>query len=216
VRENRRRVGAALGVAPGNLLTGYQIHSATAIAVTAPWPDDARPRADALATDRPGLALGVLSADCAPVLLADPEAGVIGAAHAGWRGALAGITDAVIGVMETLGAQRRRIRAAVGPCISQAWYEVGAELRQAFLDAAIDNDALFTPARRPDHFQFDLEGYVASRLSGAEIGAVERLGRCTYADEDAFFSFRRATHRGEPDYGRAISAIALASDPGVA
>lgn len=216
VRENRRRVAAALGVAPGGLLTAYQVHSATAIAVTAPWPDDSRPRADGLATDRPGLALGVLSADCAPVLLADAEAGVVGAAHAGWRGALAGITDAVIAVMESLGARRQRIQAAVGPCISQACYEVGAELRQAFLDAAPDNGALFAPGTRANHFHFDLEGYVALRLARAEIGGVERLGRCTYADEDAFFSFRRATHRGEPDYGRAISAIALASDPAVA
>lgn len=216
VRENRRRVAAALGVASGNLLTGYQIHSATAIAVTEPWPEDARPRADGLATDRPGLALGVLSADCAPVLLADAEAGVIGAAHAGWRGALAGITDAVIGVMETLGARRQNIHAAVGPCISQACYEVGAELRQAFLDSAPDNDALFVQSARTDHFRFDLEGYVARRLARAEIATVERLGRCTYADEDGFFSFRRATHRGEDDYGRAISAIALARDPGVA
>ncbi len=216
VRENRRRVAAALGVAPGDLLTAYQIHSATAMAVTAPWPEDARPRADGLATDRRGLALGVLSADCAPVLLADAEAGVVGAAHAGWRGALAGVTDAVIAVMETLGARRQRIRAAVGPCISQACYEVGAELRQAFLDVAPDNDALFAPSTRADHFRFDLEGYVAQRLARADIAMVERLGRCTYADEDAFFSFRRATHRGECDYGRSLSAIALASDPGLA
>jgi YfiH family protein len=193
VMENRRRVGEALG---GKLLTLYQIHSANAVLVKEPW--EVGPEADAMATDVPGLGLGILTADCAPVLFADAQAGVIGAVHAGWKGALAGVTEAAIAAMESLGAKRARIAAAIGPCISQANYETGAEFRERF-------DARFFDGRH-----FDLEGYVAQRLAQAGIGNVERLGVCTYAREEEFFSYRRATHRGEKDYGRQVSAIVLA------
>jgi YfiH family protein len=192
VVENRRRVSEAMGA---KLLTLYQIHSAEAVVVGEPW--EQGPQADAMATNVAGLALGILTADCAPVLFADMEARVIGAAHAGWKGAVGGVTDSAIAAMETLGASRARIAAAVGPCISQANYETGPEFRERF-------DAKYFAGRR-----FDLEGYVAERLAAAGIGSVERVSACTYAREDDFFSFRRATHRGEKDYGRQVSAIAL-------
>ena len=205
VVENRRRVAAAL--APGAaLLTLYQIHSAEAVAVTAPWNIGEGPQADAMATNLPGLALGILTADCAPVLFADAEAGVIGAAHAGWKGAVGGVTDAAIAAMEALGARRGRIAAAIGPCISQTNYEVGPEFRERF---AVADGRFFAAGDRDGHFHFDLEGYVAMRLAAAEVASVERLSACTYAREDDYFSFRRATHRGEKDYGRQVSAIVL-------
>jgi YfiH family protein len=192
VTENRRRAGEALGA---RLLTLYQIHSAEAVVVTGPW--DTGPQADAMATNLPGLALGILTADCAPVLFADCEARVIGAAHAGWKGAAGGVTDAAIAAMESLGARRGRIAAAIGPCISQANYETGPEFRERF------------PARFFAGSHFDLEGYVAERLAESGIAEIERLGACTYAREEDFFSYRRATHRGEKDYGRQVSAIVL-------
>lgn len=207
VAENRRR--AVIAIEPGaQLATVYQVHSADCVIVTAPWPDAQRPHADALVTDRPGLLLGVVTADCAPVLLADPVAGVIGAAHAGWKGAMGGVTDATIAAMEALGATRARIVAAIGPCIAQSSYEVDAAFRDHFLSRQAGNADLFVPGRS-GHYQFDLEGYVASRLHSAGIGAVERLRLDTYADPERFYSFRRATHRGEPDYGRQISLIGL-------
>jgi YfiH family protein len=196
VIENRKRVADAL--APDTtLLTLYQIHSGEAVSVTAPWNLGEGPKADAMATNVPGLALGILTADCAPVLLADAEADVIGAAHAGWKGALGGVTDSVIAAMESLGARRERIAAAIGPCISQANYETGPEFRERF------------PAAFFEGRQFDLEAYVAERLTAAHIQNVARLGACTYAREADFFSYRRATHRGEADYGRQVSAIVL-------
>lgn len=208
VAENRRRAIAA--VQPGaRLATVYQVHSPDCVTVTEPWPDAARPHADALVTDRPGLLLGVVTADCAPVLLADRQAGVVGAAHAGWKGAVGGVTDATIAAMEALGAARSRIVAAIGPCIAQASYEVDAGFRDRFLAEASGN-AQFFAAGRADRFQFDLEGYVAARLRSAGIGAVEPLGLDTYPDAGRFFSFRRATHRAEPDYGRQIALIGLA------
>ena len=204
VAENRARAVAA--VLPGAaLVTVHQVHSAEVVTVSAPWPDDQRPQADALVTDRPGLLLGVLTADCAPVLLADAQAGVIGAAHAGWKGALAGVTDATIAAMEALGANRTRIAAAIGPCIAQASYEVGLDFVARFGPA---NARFFTPGRA-GHAQFDLEGYVAMRLTAAGIATVERLSLDTYADESRFYSYRRATHRSEADYGREISVIGL-------
>ncbi|MBC2651807.1 peptidoglycan editing factor PgeF [Novosphingobium aerophilum] len=207
VRANRQRAAAA--IAPtARLVTVYQVHSAECVTVGEPWPDDARPEADALVTDRPGLLLGVVTADCAPVLLADRTAGVIGAAHAGWKGAFGGVTDATVMAMEALGARREAIVAAVGPCIAMASYEVDAGFEARFLAADPANGRFFAPGR-PDHAQFDLEGYVAHRLAAAGVGRVERLGEDTYAQESRFFSFRRATHRGEPAYGRQISAIAL-------
>ena len=206
VRENRARVVAAL--APGGqLVTLHQVHSAEAITVTAPF--EKPPRADAMVTATRGLMLGILTADCAPVLFADSEAGVIGAAHAGWKGALGGITDSTLAAMEKLGAQRSRIRTAIGSCIGRDNYEVGPEFAANFTAADPANIRFFMPAARTSHYHFDLGLYVAHRLQSAGIAAPERLEACTYARERDFFSFRRATHRGEPDYGREISAIAL-------
>lgn len=205
IAENRRR--AVEAVLPGAALaTVYQVHSAEAVYVGEPWPE--RPRADAMVTDRPGLLLGILTADCAPVLFADVEAGVVGAAHAGWRGAFGGVTDSTIAAMEKLGARRERIAAAIGPCIGQASYEVDEAFRARFLDADAANDRFFAgrPAGKP---HFDLEAYVAARLQAAGVGRVEPLHRDTYAEPDRFYSYRRATHRGEPDYGRQISMVAL-------
>jgi len=206
VAENRARAVAA--VAPGTrLVTVYQIHSPVCVTLTEPWDDEARPEADAIVTDRPGLILGILTADCAPVLLTDREAGVVGAAHAGWKGAIAGVTDNTIAAMEALGARRERIAAAVGPCIAQASYEVDEAFRDRFLLDSADNAAFFSPGQ-PAHCQFDLSGYVAHRLAAAGLGRVEELGLDTYAEPERFYSFRRSTHRGEPAYGRQISLIA--------
>jgi YfiH family protein len=208
VIENRRRVADTLSLgAP--LLTLYQIHSGKAVAVTAPWNIGEGPQADAMVTNVPNIVLGILTADCAPVLFADPEAKVIGAAHAGWKGALGGVTDSTISAMEALGAKRNRIAAAIGPCISQANYEVGPEFRSRFLEGDSAFARFFVPSNKPDHFRFDLEGFVAQRLDAAGLASIERLSTCTYAAEDDFFSFRRATHRGEKDYGRQVSAIVL-------
>lgn len=205
VRANRALAVAA--VLPGaELVTVYQVHSADCVVATAPWPDGERPHADALVTSRPGLLLGVVTADCAPVLLADADAGVIGAAHAGWKGALGGVTDAAIAAMEGLGARLEKIAAVVGPCIAQASYEVDDAFRDRF---GPDAAGFFAPGA-PGHWQFDLERYVAHRLTATGIGAVERLGLDTYSDPARFYSFRRATHRGEANYGRQISLIGLA------
>ena len=207
IAENRRR--AARAVCPGaRLVTLHQVHSATAISVIAPYPDDARPHADAMVTSRPGLLLGILTADCAPVLFADAQAGVIGAAHAGWKGALGGVLSATIAEMERLGAERGRITAAIGPCIARASYEVDDGFRRRFLESDPANERFFTDGR-PGHTQFDLEGYNAALLAAEGLGRVEALSLDTYADAGRFFSFRRASHRGEPDYGRQLSAIAL-------
>lgn len=207
VAENRRR--AVEAVAPGGaLVTCYQVHGAQVVTAQAPWADDARPHADAMVTDRPGLALGILSADCAPILLTDAAAGVIGAAHAGWKGALGGVAEATLAAMERLGADRARVTAAVGPCIARRSYEVDAAFFCRFTEADADYEAYFTPGAS-SRFQFDLEGFVASRLAAAGVTRAEALGLDTYADEDRFFSFRRATHRGEPGYGRQLSLIAL-------
>ena len=203
------RALAAQTVLPGaRLVSVYQVHSAGCVTVNQPWNDDRRPEADALVTDRRGLLLGIVTAACAPVLLADRAAGVIGAAHAGWKGAVAGVTDNTIAAMEVLGAQRSRIVAAVGPCIAQASYEVDRGFVDRFCADDPANQRFFAEST-PGHAQFDLEGYVAARLESAGIGAVERLGRDTYPDPARFYSFRRATHLGEPDYGRQISLIGL-------
>jgi YfiH family protein len=205
----RNRDLAAAAVLPGAaLVTVHQVHSADVETVDAPFPGD-RPRADALVTRTPGLLLGILTADCAPVLFADREAGVVGAAHAGWKGAIGGVTDATIAAMEALGASRERIAAAIGPCIARTSYEVDTAFADRFCAADPENERFFTEGRREGHLQFDLEGYVAARLAAAGIGRVEMLGLDTYGDEDRFFSFRRATHRGEPDYGRQMSLIGL-------
>ena len=216
IAENRRRVVEA--VLPGAaLVTVHQIHSPDVVTVTTPWPDPgsspgqaARPQADALVTNSSGLLLGILTADCAPVLLADREAGVIGAAHAGWKGALAGVTDSTIAAMEALGARRDRIAAAIGPCIAQVSYEVDDAFEARFVVADTFN-ARFFKMGREGHAWFDLEGYVAMRLEAAGVGNIEKLGLDTYADETRFYSYRRSTHRGEVGYGREIAVIGLNS-----
>ena len=208
VEENRRLATEAV-LPGGRLVTLYQVHSADCVTVRAPFEEPLRPRADALVTDRPGLALGILTADCAPVLLADRQAGVVGAAHAGWKGAIGGVTDATILAMEALGAKRERIAAAIGPCIARASYEVDDAFATRFEAHDPANERFFVEGRA-GHRQFDLEAYVAHRLATAGIGRVALLGLDTYADEARFFSYRRATHRGEPSYGRQISVIGLA------
>lgn len=206
--ERNRRI-AADAVLPGaGLATVYQVHSALCVPVTAPWPLDDRPHADAMVTDRPGVLLGILTADCAPVLLADRQAGVVGAAHAGWKGALGGVTDAAVAAMEELGADRARIAAAVGPCIAQASYEVDDAFLARFCQDDPANEHFFKPGR-PGHQQFDLAGYVAARLAAAGIGTVAITGHDTLAQEERFFSYRRATLAGEDAYGRQISLIGL-------
>ena len=211
VAENRARMAAALNVAPDRLLTAYQIHSPHVVVAETPWPMQARPRADAIVTRTPGLAIGVSTADCGPILLADPVARVVGAAHAGWRGALAGVVEATIVAMEQLGAERGRIRAALGPMIRQDNYEVGPDLITRFADKDKGSESFFRPAARDGHAYFDLGGYIAARLSRAGLRGIEDLQLCTYAEPARFFSFRRTTHRGEADYGRHINAIALAN-----
>jgi YfiH family protein len=211
VRENRTRMAAALGVSPENLVTAYQIHSPDVVVAERPWTRASAPRADAVVTRVPGLAVGVSTADCGPVLFTDSAAAVIGAAHAGWKGALTGVLEATIAAMEQLGAQRARMVVALGPMIRQRNYEVGPEFIARFREADADNARFFAPSARAGHAVFDLAGYIAVRLGKAGVGQVEDLGLCTYADAGRFFSYRRATHRAEPDYGRHISAIALAT-----
>ncbi len=209
IRENRRR--AVEAVAPGTaLVTLHQVHSADALYVTAPFPDDARPKADAMVADRPGLVLGILTADCAPVLLADREAGVVAAAHAGWKGALGGVVEATVAEMERRGAARARIAAAVGPCIARRSYEVDEAFLRRFAEADPEHERFFTLGRA-GHHQFDLEGFVLARLAAAGLTRIEALGEDTYSQPDRFFSYRRATHKGEADYGRQASLIALPS-----
>jgi len=209
VAENRTRALARLGLAADRLATVYQVHSNRAADAEAPWPADERPKADALVTKTPGLAIGVLTADCVPVLFADREAGVVGAAHAGWRGALDGILEATLAAMQRLGARAEATRAAVGPAIEQPSYEVGPEFPAPFLDQDPDNDAFFRAAPRNGHFLFDLKGYVARRLARAGIGEAESLAADTCADPTRFFSYRRSCLNGEQVYGRLLSAISL-------
>jgi YfiH family protein len=211
VAENRARMAAALDVAPNCLLTAYQIHSPHAVVAEAPWPIEARPRADAIVTRTGGLAIGVSTADCGPILLADPVARVIGAAHAGWRGALTGVAEATVAAMERLGAARGQIRAAVGPMIRQDNYEVGPDLIARFAAEDKGSERFFRPAGRDGHALFDLGGYIAARLERAGVRQIEDLRLCTYAEPARFFSFRRTTHCREADYGRHVNAIALAN-----
>jgi YfiH family protein len=209
VTENRARMAAALGVATDWLVTAYQIHSPEVVTIDRPWAPSQRPRADAIVTRTPGLAIGVTTADCGPILFADSTAGVIGAAHAGWRGAFTGVLEATIAAMERCGAGRSRIVAALGPMIRQPNYEVGPEFVARFTAERGANERFFRPSPRPDHALFDLPGYIGERLRTAGIDRVEDLGHCTYAEETRFFSYRRSTHRRETDYGRHINAIAL-------
>lgn len=211
VGENRRRMAVRLGLPAERLLGLHQVHSPDVVTVEAPWPADARPKADGCVTRVPGIGLGISTADCGPLLFADPEARVIGAAHSGWRGAFSGIVEAVVVAMEALGAERGRITAVLGPTISASAYEVGPEFVTQFRTADPAYGRFFTPAQRPGHAMFDLPGFIGARMAAAGIGRFVDLGLCTYADEDRFYSYRRATHRGEPDYGRLIAAIALTS-----
>ena len=207
VSENRRRVAAWMGVPADRLLSLHQIHSPDVVTATGPWPDQ-RPKADAVVTDRPGLALGASAADCGPVLFCDPDAGVIGAAHAGWKGAFTGVLENTVAAMERLGARRERTVAVLGPSISARSYEVGPEFVERFVAADPDNQRYFVASPREGHAMFDLNAYTVDRLRASGVKA-EALRRCTYAEEDLFFSYRRSTHRREPDYGRLISAIVL-------
>lgn len=209
VAENRRRAVRALGAGDLPLCTLYQVHGPKVATVTEPWSDDARPEADALVTDRPGIALGILTADCGPVLFADEKAGVIGAAHAGWKGAFYGVLEATVAAMEALGASRANIHAALGPTIAGPSYEVDAAFRERFLAADPGHDRFFQPSERAGHALFDLPRFIEARLSALDLGAVADLGQDTYAAPERFFSYRRTTHRGEADYGRQISLIAL-------
>ena len=205
VAENRQL--AVDAVMPGGALVSvHQVHSADVVTVHEPWSDDARPQADALVTRLPGILIAIVTADCAPVLLADREAGVVGAAHAGWKGARGGVVENTVAAMESLGATRARIAAAVGPCIAQASYEVSDDFRSQFERDA----AAFFARGNPGHWQFDLTGYVADALHKSGIGLVEALGLDTYAEAAAFYSFRRATHLGEPTYGRQLSLVGIA------
>ena len=209
IASNRARAMTRLGRRGDNLATLYQVHSADVAVVEKPWPKGQAPRADAQVTRAPGVALGILTADCAPILLADERAGVIGAAHAGWRGALDGVIEAAVAAMRGLGAKNADIVAAVGPCIQQASYEVGPEFHARFVAADPANTRFFKAAARPGHFLFDLSGYVADRLGRLGLRAVEAGAWDTCADEARFFSYRRAVLKGESDYGRGLSAIVL-------
>jgi polyphenol oxidase len=209
VTENRARIGAALGAAPERLAVPFQIHSTEAVAISELWPESTRPRCDALVTATPGLALGVTGADCGMILFADQRARVIGAAHAGWKGALTGVVEATVTAMERLGAKRGDIVAALGPCIGRDSYEVGPEFVAAFEGAGDGAARYFAPSRRAGRSMFDLNAYIVERAERAGVGGFEDLCLDTYADERRFFSYRRATHRKEPDYGRLLSVIVM-------
>jgi polyphenol oxidase len=209
VARNRALVAGSMGVEPDRLLTLYQEHSPRVITVSETWRRESAPLADAMVTKERGIALGALTADCAPVIFADGRARIVGIAHAGWKGALNGVTDATIRAMEKLGADRAAIVAAIGPAISAAVYEVGPEFHGRFLEADPANEAFFRPAPKPRHWLFDLPSYLLARLRRAGIGRAEDLALCTYDDEQRFFSYRRATHRNESHYGRLISAVAI-------
>lgn len=210
VMENRSRLAKRLGAEPGLLITPYQTHSAEVAVVNEPWAREAAPRVDAVVTAQPGLAIGVSTADCVPVLFADAESMVAGAAHAGWRGALAGVLEATIEAMESLGAARTRIAAAIGPAISQESYEVGEEFEETFIKEVDSNARFFHRTAKTARPHFDLTGYVKARLQAAGAGKIENLQLCTYRDADRFFSYRRSIHNDEVDYGRQISAILIA------
>ena len=209
VRRNRQVVAEMLGTDTDRLITTYQIHSADVVRVEKPWLREHAPHGDAMVTRVPGIALGVLAADCAPVLFADPEGGVVGSAHAGWQGAFKGVVEAVVAAMVDLGAIRSRIHAQVGPCISQKNYEVGPEFRERFAEMDAGLVKFFVPSSRPDHWMFDLPAFVSFRLDQAAIGSFSVFGACTYELERKYFSYRRTTHRKESQYGRNISAIML-------
>ena len=208
VAENRRRMAEQMGVAPDRLLTLYQVHSPDVVVAAAPWDGGARPKADAIVTRTEGLAIGVTAADCGPILLVDPSARVIGAAHAGWKGALTGVLESTVDAMEKLGAERGGIVAAIGPMIRQNSYEVGSEFVERFLEADAEHAMFFLPAEREGHAMFDLAGFIRMRLENAGVLMIDDTGVDTYTDE-RFYSYRRSVHRREADYGRHVHAIAL-------
>ena len=208
VAENRRRMAAQMGVTPEHLLSVWQVHSPDAVVASGPWENTSRPRADAMVTRSEGLAIGVTAADCGPILLVDPSARVIGAAHAGWKGALTGIVESTVEAMEKLGAERSGIVAAIGPLIRQHSYEVGGEFVERFIEADAENALFFIPSRRDGHAMFDLAGFIRTRLENAGVLMIDDIGVDTYSDE-RFYSYRRSVHRNEPDYGRHVHAIAL-------
>ncbi|MBA4036608.1 MAG: peptidoglycan editing factor PgeF [Bradyrhizobium sp.] len=208
VLENRRRMAEQMGVEPDNFISVHQVHSPDAVVATGPWPDETRPRADAIVTRTEGIAIGVTAADCGPILFADAGARVIGAAHAGWKGALTGVVESTIEAMEKLGADRGGIVAAIGPLIRQHSYEVGGEFVERFIDADGENRSFFIPSVRDGHAMFDLAGFIRMRLENAGVLMIDDIGVDTYSDE-RFYSYRRSVHRKEPDYGRHVHAIAL-------
>jgi len=209
VAENRRRMAEHLGVAPESFLSVRQTHSPDVAVVERAWPVGERPATDAMVTRAHGIALGITTADCGPVLFADPHGGVVGAAHAGWRGALGGVLEATVAAMERLGAARERIVAVLGPTIGRGAYEVGPEFAATFRTADAANDRFFAAGEREVRLMFDLPAYIVARLATLGLGEVEDLGLCTYTDEERFYSYRRSTHRKEPDYGRLVAAIRL-------
>jgi polyphenol oxidase len=208
VAENRRRMAEQMGVAPARFLTLYQTHSPEAVVATGPWQGTSRPRGDAIVTRTAGLAIGVTAADCGPILLVDPTARVIGAAHAGWKGALTGILESTIAAMEKLGAERSGTVAAIGPLIRQHSYEVGDEFVERFIAADAENTLYFVPSAREGHAMFDLAGFIRMRLEDAGVLMIDDVGVDTYSDP-RFYSYRRSVHRDEPDYGRHVHAIVL-------
>lgn len=209
VVRNRAKVESDLGLAAGRLVSLFQCHSAETVTVREPWQSAESPEADSMVTNRPGIGLGILTADCVPVLFADPDARIIGAAHAGWKGAVGGVLESTVDAMAALGSRRDRIIACIGPCIRQPSYEVGADLRETFVSRDDRNIRFFGTGKRAGHYQFDLAGYVGDRLRGCDLGHVDDVKLDTYSDSRAFYSYRRMTHRNEPDYGRQISIIAL-------
>ena len=211
VAENRRRMAQQMGVTSEHFLTLFQTHSPDAVVASGPWENASRPRADAIVTRTEGLSIGVTAADCGPILFVDPNARVIGAAHAGWKGALTGVLESTVAAMEKLGAERSGIVAAIGPLIRQHSYEVGSEFVERFIAADAENALFFIPSRRESHAMFDLAGFIRMRLENAGVLMIDDLGVDTYADERCF-SYRRSVHRKEPDYGRHVHAIALARE----
>jgi YfiH family protein len=211
VRENRRRMAEQMGVAPEHLLSVHQTHSPDVVVASGPWQSASRPLADAIVTRTEGLSIGATAADCAPILLVDPRARVIGAAHAGWKGALTGIMESTVETMEKLGAERSGIVAAIGPLIRQRSYEVGSEFVERFIEADAENALFFLPAAREGHAMFDLAGFVRMKLENAGVLMIDDIGADTYSDE-RFFSYRRSVHLNEPDYGRHVHSIALERD----
>lgn len=211
VSENRARMARHLDVAPDHFLSAYQVHSPDVVVADTPWANDSRPRADAIVTNTPGLAIGVSTADCGPLLFADEQARVIGAAHAGWRGAFSGVIENTLQAMEKLGADRSNIKVSLGPLIRQANYEVSQDFVDQFVRENESHSRFFAPAERAGHAMFDLPGFIAAKIEKSGIKQFQDIGLCTYADPDRFYSYRRSTHRAEPDYGRHINAIVLAA-----